>query len=101
MAKKDSLRKVFDQIWPKTKKELENVIANAKEALAKSESYLREVSGKGVEQTKKLPLTLKREKLYYDLGKAAAAAGPSKLSSSQRVNALLKKIKELNKQIKK
>ncbi len=103
MAKKrkDPLQEFVDKVWPKTKKELEKVAENAKKMLAKGESYLKEVSEKGVEQSKKISLSLKKEKLYYDLGKAVSSCDLAELSSNKKVNGILKNIKKLEISIKK
>jgi hypothetical protein len=99
--KKDPLKEVVENVWPKTKKELEKGMKNAKEMLNKGEKYLKGVSDKGVEKTKKISLTLKREKLFYDLGKAAATTATNKWNSSKKIQGTLKEIKDLSREIKK
>ena len=103
MAKKekDPLQEFANKAWPKTKKELEKAADNAKKMLTKGESYLKEVSEKGVEQAKKISLSLKKEKLYYDLGKAVSSCGIEKLSSNTKTTSILRDIKKLESLIKK
>ncbi len=97
----EKFKDVVDKVWPKTKKELEKAIESAKKYLVKGEGYLKDVSEKGIEQTKKMSLSLKREKLYRDLGKVAADTAMTKWKTTKKITALVKEIKELNKQIKK
>jgi len=99
--KKDPLKEIVDKVWPKTKKELEKGMKNAKVMLTKGEKYLKDVSDKGIEKTKKLSLSLKREKLFYDLGKAAATTANNKWTGSKKIQTALKEIKDLSRQIKK
>ncbi len=97
--KKDTLKEAVDRIWPKTKKELEKGIASAKKLIRKSEKYIKEMSEKGVKQTKKLSLGLKKEKLYYDLGKTVSSTPADNWKSSKKIDAIVKEIKALEKKI--
>lgn len=100
MAKeKESLKKVFDKLWPQAKKEVDKGVKNAKKMLAKSEKYLKELSEKGASQTKKLSLSIKREKAYYDLGKAVSSTPSTKWKTSRKISALITEIKGLDKDI--
>jgi hypothetical protein len=99
MAKKDNFKHRWEKAWPEAKKELEKALKNARIALNKSEVYLKNVTEKGAEQTKKISLGLKKEKLYYDLGKEVAATSVTKWKSSRKISALLKEIKKIDKQI--
>ncbi|MBU1112293.1 MAG: hypothetical protein KKH93_00255 [Candidatus Omnitrophica bacterium] len=102
MAKKnDGLKEMLDKIWPKTKKELEKGIVEAKKMLGKGEKYLKQVSERGVIKTKKLSLGLKKEKLYYDLGKALAKTQASEWPANRKISSLLGQIKNLDQQIRK
>ena len=99
--KKDTLKAAVEKAWPKTKKELERAMKNAKIMLSKGEKYLKDVSDKGVEQTKKISLSLKREKLYYDLGKTLATTSANKWGGSKKIKTALSEIKKIDKDIKK
>jgi ERCC4-type nuclease len=98
--KKDTFREVVDKVWPKTKKELEKGFASLKKTLSRSEKQLKELSDKGVKKTKEISLGLKKEKLYYDLGKAVASGTAIKSCKSTKIVAILKKIKDLDRKIK-
>tara|TARA_B100000315_G_scaffold257738_1_gene307522 strand:+ start:641 stop:958 length:318 start_codon:yes stop_codon:yes gene_type:complete len=99
-AKKDPFKEFIEKVWPQTKKEFEKAAENAKKMLNKGEEYLKDVSEKSVEKTKKMSLSLKKEKLYYDLGKAVATTPATKINSNKKVSSTLKEIKQLEKQIK-
>ena len=99
--KKESFKEVVDKLWPQAKKEIDIGVKNAKKILAKSEKYLKELSEKGATQTKKLSLAIKREKAYYDLGKAVSAVPTTKWKTSRKISLLVKKIKGLDKDINK
>lgn len=103
MAKKqkDPFQEFVNQVWPKTKKELEKAADNAKKMLNKGEEYLREVSDKSVAQAKRLSLSIKKEKLFYDLGKTVAATSLDKLKTNKKVGVLLRAIRSLDSDIKK
>ena len=101
MAKKnhETLKETFDRIWPQAKKEIDKGVVNAKKMLSQSEKYLKKLSEKGAAQTKKLSLSIKREKAYYDLGKAVSASPSTKWKTSRKISSLVKKIKDLDKDI--
>lgn len=100
MAKKeDTLKYIKTKVWPKTKKEMERGIKETKKMLNKGEKYLKNVSEKGLKQSKKLSLSLKKEKIYYDLGKAVAQTSLTQWSTNKRIDSLLKQIKSLNREI--
>ena len=99
--KKDTLKQTMDKIWPKTRKELEKALKNTKKLIVKGEKQVKTLSEKGAEQTKKLSLSLKKEKLCYDLGKVVANMPQNKWVKSKKVNDLVKEFKILNREIKK
>lgn len=99
--KKDNFKEVVDKLWPKTKKELESAICNAKKFMVKSEKYLKSVSEKGVKETKKLSLGLKKEKIFYDLGKAVVKTAPARWKTDKKISDLLKEAKDIDCKIKK
>jgi len=101
MAKKDPLKEKIENIWPMAQKEIEKGIENAKKMIAAGEKYLKELSEKGIEKTKKTSFALKREKLYYDLGKAVASTSPDKYKTNKKITKLTKEIKKIDKEIKK
>ncbi len=100
-AAQEKWKEIQTKIWPKTKKDLEKGMVEAKKMLSKGEKYVRNVSDKGVKETKKISLNLKKEQLYYQLGKALAHSQKSKWTENRKAEALVKKIKIINREIKK
>ncbi len=101
MAKKETVKEVVERLWPKAKKELDKGVKNAKKMLIQSEKYLKVLSEKSAIQTKKISLSLKREKAYYDLGKAIASTATTKWKTNRKVISLIKEIRKLDKSINK
>jgi molecular chaperone DnaK (HSP70) len=99
--KKEKFKEVVEKLWPKTKKELEKVLENTKKMLEKGEKYIKTVSEKSAENTRKLSISLKREKLYYNLGKLVSRTPKNKWSNNKKIINLLKEIKLLDKEINK
>jgi len=97
----DKMKEVVDKLWPKTKKELEKALENTKKMIDKGEAYLKTFSEKSAEQTKKLSLNLKKEKLFYDLGKALSTFPKSKWAAHRKAGELLKEIKNIDREVKK
>ncbi len=97
----DTIKEITEKVWPKTRKELENALEITKGMIDKGEKYLKNVSEKGAQQTKKLSLSLNREKLYYDLGKLVSRTPKTKWKSNQKIRSSVKIIKDLTKDIKK
>lgn len=100
-AKKENWKEVVDKVWPKTKKELEKALKNTKDLISKGEVYIKGVSEKSAQQAKKLSLSLRREKLYYDLGKGMVKVSPTQWNKSKKIGKMVKEIKGISKEIKK
>lgn len=95
------IEEIAHKLWPRTKKELESALENTKDILSKGEHYLKDVSDKGIKNTKKLALNFRKEKLYYDLGKTLSKIAKDQWLEDKKSDALLKKIKILDQEIKK
>ena len=93
-------KEVYEKIWPNTKKELEKVAENTKQLIIKGEEYLKCVSEKGIQNTKKMALSLRKEKVYYNLGKIAANTPKSQWSKNQKITNFLQEVKKIDKEIK-
>ena len=100
-AAQEKWKEIQTKVWPKTKKELEKGMLEAKKMLNKGEKYIRSVSNKGVKETKKISLNLKKEQLYYQLGKSLAHSQKAKWTESRKAESLVKKIKIIEREIKK
>jgi len=96
----DTFKEIIDNVWPNTKKELEKTIKNAKVLIEKGEQHLRDVSEKSMASAKKLSLKLRREKLYYNLGKLVSSTAQAKLATTKKIQDLTRQIKAITRQIK-
>lgn len=94
------LKKTIDTLWPRTKKELERAIGNAKGFLDRSEASLKALSEKSAASVKELTLTIKKDKLYFELGKLVAATSANQWSTNKKITALLAEIKRIEREIK-
>jgi len=98
--KKDDLKSnIFTRsIWPKTRKELEKALNTSKTAIDQGEKYIKTLSEKGIENAKKIVVSFKKEKLYYELGRVIAATHKSKWHESDTIETLLTQIKNLERE---
>lgn len=98
---KEKWNEIMNKMWPKTKKELEKGIDNAKKFLETGEKHLKDFSEKSAEQTKKVSLILRREKLYYDLGKTVSKTPRTRWTKTGKIGGFIKTIKQLDQEIRK
>ena len=101
LNKETIVKEVVNKVWPKTKKELERSIKNAKILIDKGEKHLKSFSDSSARQAKKLSLNLKKEQLYYRLGKTLSKLTKSKWGTDENVAAILKQIKDIDSSIRK
>jgi hypothetical protein len=92
--------KQFRKTWPKTKQKLDKGIQVAKSALIQGEKHLKALTETSIRNSKKLSLSLQREKLYHDLGKALAATARSQWEKNKKIETFLSSVEELNQKIK-
>jgi hypothetical protein len=98
---KKEVEEIVHKVWPKTKKELESALKNTKTMLTKGEAYIKDVSEKGVKNTKKMSLSLKKEKLYYTFGKLAINTPKANWDTNKRMETIIAEVKKLDREIKK
>lgn len=99
MEKKD-IKANIEKVWAKTRKDFDKIIANTQKAIEKGEEYAKQISQKSSIQIKKISLNLKKEKLYYNLGKTISSLPPSRWQENKKVKSLLEEIKKINKELK-
>ena len=90
-------RKEFEKrmavLWKSTKKDLDKALNETAHLVKKGEEYIKDISEIGKEKLELLTASLRRERLYYDLGKTVANR---KKISDKKTQAMLKKIKGLD-----
>ena len=102
MAKsKQSLQETIAELWQNSKKDFEKMSKDASVLIKKGEVALKDVSQKSKETLETISATLGREKLCYQLGKAAASSPKSKWASNKKITGILKEISKLDNVIKK
>lgn len=98
--KKKDVKELINKIWPNMKKELEKRITDSKKILEKGEEYVKEASKGGIEQVKKATLRIKREKLYYELGKLVSGTAKNKWATHKKIQELVREIRAINRKVK-
>ena len=93
-------RKRLEQLWKSTKADVSKVAKDAALLIREGEEYIKDQSGKGKQKLENLSLVLKRERLYYDLGKTIANPSKNKASYNKKKQNLLNQIQDLNLKIK-
>ncbi len=98
MAKKFNMQKELEKLWPKTKKQLDRVAKDAMVLAKKSEKQLIELSEKGKIQFELTMLQVKKEQLFYKIGKAVAK-NLKRMKKTVTLAKLDKELKSINSQI--
>ena len=102
MAKsKQPLQEVLANLWKSSKKDFEKMTKETSVLLKKGEEALKDVSQKSHDTLEAISATLKKEKLFYELGKCSSAMPKSKWSKNKKISSILKEISKLDKIIKK
>ncbi len=96
MAKKTDLQKNLENIWAELQIQVNDISKEAKEIGKKTEAFLRDFSIKGKAKTEEMMLRLKREQLYYNLGKLLAKSP----KSGKKIASMKSEISVLDRQIK-
>lgn len=90
----------IEKIWPKTKEELEKALEKTKELMHKGEHYMKVFSEKSAKKTKKISLSLKKEQLFYKLGKTCTTIPSKGWHTNEKIASILSQINEIDLQIK-
>ncbi len=100
MAQKGSeLKDKLSLIWKRTRKDLDAVVSETSKLIKKGEKQVKEISEKSRLKLEIMNLKLKREKLYYTLGKSIAGISPSKWTQNKKIEKIIAEIKKLNREI--
>ena len=99
-VKKRDFQKTLDELWDSSKKEFDKMAKETGKLFKKSEIALKEVSQKSQEALELVNATLRREKLYYQLGKTTASLSKNQRPQNKKISSMIKEISRLEKQIK-
>jgi len=69
--------------------------------IRKGEGHLKEISKKSEESLESIVIFLRREKLYYELGKSLSSVSKDKWAQSNKAKNLQGEIKSISKKLKK
>lgn len=94
------LKEAIDKVWPRTKVELEKAARTTKLLIDRGEVEVRKVSKQGFREVKKLSLTLKKDALYFRLGKSVATTAAEEWGTNRKIHGLLREIKVVEKNLK-
>lgn len=98
--KVEELKSKINKLWESTKKDLEKALKDTNNLVKKGEGYIKDVSEKGKEKLEAMRLTLKKEKLYYELGKTVSSLPKSRWVKNKKVGKLVEDIKKIHREIK-
>ncbi len=100
--KAEKIKKEAERLWKGTKKDLDKVLDKTTKLLKKGEECIKDVSKdlseKGKEKLEKIRLTVKREKLYYKLGKIISTLPKDKWGEDEKIDRLVEEIKNIDKE---
>jgi predicted nucleic acid-binding Zn-ribbon protein len=97
----EELRKNIDRLWKVTKKDLEKASKETTELIKKGEEYIKDISERGRKKLEMMGFALKREKLYYELGKTISGLSKGRWLKSKKIGDLVSQIKKIDRLIKK
>ncbi len=97
---KGDLQKNIEKLWPTAKNDLEVFSKETSKILKKGEEYLKDFSEKSAKKAETLVLQVKKEQLYYQLGKKIASTAKASWAESKEIASYCTEIKKLEQQIK-
>jgi len=98
---REALKHKISQVWTRTKKDLDSALDETARLLKSGERHLKGISEKSREKLELMSLKIKRENLYYKIGKTVALTQKSKWPESKKIDKLFQDIKKLDREIKK
>lgn len=94
--KVDELKTKADHLWKEAKKDMEKFLTDTSRLIKQGEVQLKDASEKGREKMEKMGYALRKERLYYELGKKTASLPRSQWENNKRINELVREIKKLD-----
>ena len=95
------IKKKLNRLWKLGRKDLDRMLKETSDLIKKGESHIKEASKNAEQNLEAMILSLKREKLYYELGKSAAGVSQNKWTKNKKLSGLLNKTKNISRDIKK
>jgi len=103
MAKKNpqTLRDKLQSLWKNSVTEYGKMTKEAQKLLKKGEKNWQQISQKSQDRLEAVNLSIKKEKLCYQMGKTLSRLPKNLWTKTKKVDAMVKEIKGLTKKIKK
>ncbi|MDP8216864.1 MAG: hypothetical protein P9L98_06100 [Candidatus Kaelpia imicola] len=98
--KKKDLKDAMVDIWKCTRSELEIVMDETSKLIKKGEKHVKSFSDKSKERLELISAKLRRENLYYHLGKTVSSTAKLKWKDSKKIDKLRSEISKLSREIK-
>ncbi|MDP8253704.1 MAG: hypothetical protein P9X27_04805 [Candidatus Kaelpia aquatica] len=98
--KKKDLKDTMVDIWKSTRGEFDIVMDETSKLIKKGEKHVKVFSDKSKETLELISAKLRRENLYYQLGKTASSTTKSRWNDSKKMDKLRSEITKLSKEIK-
>ena len=98
--KKKDLKDTIVDIWKRTRSELEVAMNETSKLIKKGEKHVKSFSDKSKEKLELISAKLRRERLYYQLGKIVSSIAKPKWKDSKKIDKLRSEISKLSKEIK-
>ncbi len=98
--KKKDLKDTMADIWKLTRDEFDTAMDETSKLIKKGEEHVKSFSGKSKEKLELISAKLRRENLYYQLGKAVSSTAKAKWKDSKKIDKLRSEIAKLSKEIK-
>ncbi|RKY31480.1 MAG: hypothetical protein DRP74_04800 [Candidatus Omnitrophota bacterium] len=95
---KNKMKRKILRLWKSGKKDINRILEDTSLLIKDGEKHLKKVTKKTERNIEKLVLSLKRKKLYYELGESIAKSGGKK---SKKTSKLMSQIKNIGNSIKK
>jgi len=99
--KVEEMKKTVDKIWKEAKKDVEKMLDETSRLVKKGEVHLKDASEKSREKLEEAGLSLKKERLYYDLGKALVKVPRSRWLQNSKVKKIFEEARAIDRLLKK
>ena len=100
VKKKKDIKNAMLDIWKATKDDFEVAMSETSKLIKRGETHVKSFSGKSKDKLELISAKLRRENLYYQLGKKVSSTTKSKWKDSKIINELRSEISKLSREIK-
>ncbi|MBU3958645.1 MAG: hypothetical protein KKH29_06250 [Candidatus Omnitrophica bacterium] len=94
------IKQRINKLWKTGKKDFSKIMKDTSVLVKKGEAQIKEVSRDAEKNLEVIVLSLRREKLYYELGKTLSNVSQGNWASSKKAIDLFIKVKDINRKIK-